>query len=66
MKNMTSVQMDIALFVTKNMMISDCKVLQNSYQGGTNTCGIHTCVVPILIADGLPLDVFGKKQVMSK
>jgi len=51
---------------SKNRVISDCNVLENSYQGDTNTCGIHTCVVPVLIADGLPLNVFGKTSDEQK
>ena len=35
-------------------------VLKNSHQGGTVDCGLHTCVVPLLIADNKPLNVFGK------
>ena len=43
-------------------MISDHVILGNSSQGGTNTCALHTSLVPVLIADGLPLNSFGENS----
>ena len=35
-------------------------VLKKRHQGGTVDCGLHTCVVSLLIADNQPLNVFGE------
>ena len=38
------------------------EVLKNSHQGGTVDCGLHICLVPLLIADNQPLNIFGETK----
>eukprot|EP00571_Detonula_confervacea_P017402 CAMPEP_0172302334 /NCGR_PEP_ID=MMETSP1058-20130122/4046_1 /TAXON_ID=83371 /ORGANISM="Detonula confervacea, Strain CCMP 353" /LENGTH=91 /DNA_ID=CAMNT_0013012765 /DNA_START=692 /DNA_END=964 /DNA_ORIENTATION=+ len=42
-----------------NRVNDDPRSLGNSHQGVTVDCALHTSVVPILLADGMPIGVFG-------
>ena len=48
------------------MVESRPEVLGNSSQGITFDCGLHTCVVPVLLQQELPLGVFGETNEERK
>jgi len=44
---------------TKGIVTDDHNVLRNAHQVGVD-CGLHACVVPVLIQNGIPLQVLGQ------